>query len=42
MLVPPGRLVPPPMGDPGSALDNPKYLDQFLMILQLHKCVNNG
>ena len=33
MLVPPRELVPPPMGNPGSASDYPKYLDQFLMVL---------
>ena len=33
MLVPPRGLVPPPMGNPGSVPDWPKYLDQFLMVL---------
>ena len=33
MLVPLRDLVPPPMGNPGSAPDYPKYLDQFLMVL---------
>ena len=33
MLVPPKDLVPPTMGNPGSAPDYPKYLDQFLMVL---------
>ena len=32
MLVPPMELVPP-MGNPGSAPDYSKYLDQFLMVL---------
>ena len=31
MLAPPGGLMPPPMGNPGSAPDYPKYLNQFLM-----------
>ena len=29
----PRVLVPPPMGNLGSAPDYPKYLDQFLMVL---------
>ena len=29
----PRELVPPPMGNPAAALDYPKYLDQFLMVL---------
>ena len=33
MLVPPGWLVLPPMGNPRSAPDYHKYLDQFLMVL---------
>ena len=33
MLVPPGWLVLPPIGNPGSAHDYPKYLYQFLMVL---------
>ena len=33
MLVPPGGLVPPSMGNLGSAPDYPKYCDQFLMVL---------
>ena len=33
MLVPPGWLVLHPIGNPGSAPDYPKYLDQFLMVL---------
>ena len=33
MLVPPGWLVLPPMGNPGTAPDYPKYHDLFLMVL---------
>ena len=33
MLVSPRELVPPPMGNPGSAPDYPKYLARFLMVL---------
>ena len=33
MIVPPGWLVLPPMGNPGSAPDYPQYIDQFLMVL---------
>ena len=32
-LVAPRKLVPPPIGNPGSAPDYIKYLDQFLMVL---------
>ena len=33
VLVPPGWLVLPPILNPRSAPDYPKYLDQFLMVL---------
>ena len=33
MLVPCGWLALPLMGNPGSAPDYPKYLDQFLTVL---------
>ena len=33
MLVPPGWLVLPAVGNSGSVPDYPKYLDKFLMVL---------